>query len=76
MSVKSRMVAARSFYTSFSIQVPELTRSETKTQPLKENKIIPTKDDIRDVLTICDPMERAILLEVLPVGLQSMRYVN
>lgn len=69
MSVKSRMSAIQSFYKSNDIQVPALPRSDKKTKPLEQHKAIPSKEDIREILAICDPMERAILL----TGLSSNR---
>ncbi|WP_292390448.1 tyrosine-type recombinase/integrase [Methanosarcina sp. UBA5] len=72
MTVKSRMNAVRSFYKSFDIPVPELPKSEQRAQSLPQHRAIPTKEDIREVLTICDPLERAILL----VGASSGLAVN
>lgn len=69
MSVKGRVSAVRSFYKYYQIPIPALPRSETKARPQIERREIPTKDDIRDVLKVADPMEKAIVLVAVASGL-------
>jgi hypothetical protein len=61
------MSGVKSFYQTNYIELPKLGRSGEKAKPLPEHKTIPTKEDIRDVLAICDTLEKAFIL----VGISS-----
>lgn len=68
MSIKSKITGVRSFYTFYNIQLPSLPRSSS-VSPLMENRAIPTKKDIQDVIGICDPLEKALVLTGCSSGL-------
>lgn len=72
LSVENRITGVRSFYKSNDIIIPELQRRESTATVLEAHKPIPTKDDIRKVLEIADPLEKAIIL----VGASSGLAVN
>ena len=61
MSVKGRLTGVRSFYKYYDIQMPTLPRSSV-TRPQMKHREIPSKEDIQDVISICDPLEKAIVL--------------
>lgn len=67
MTVKSYMNGVQSFYRSCDIELPALGRNKAKV--LEKNKDIPTKEDLQEVLKICDPLEKAILLVGASSGL-------
>jgi integrase len=76
MSVKTYMTGVTNFYKSFDIDIPKTPRSETRAQPLEENCEIPTKEDLQEVLKICDPLEKAILLTGIASGLSAQEIIN
>jgi len=67
MTVRSYMSGCQSFYRSCDIELPVLGRNKAKV--LEKNKDIPTKEDLQEVLKICDPVERAVLLVGASSGL-------
>ena len=67
MTVRSYMNGVQSFYRSCDIELPVLGRNKAKV--LEKNKDIPTKEDLQEVLKICDPVERAVLLVGASSGL-------
>ena len=67
------MNGVQSFYRSCDIELPSLGRNKAKV--LEKNKDIPTKEDLQEVLKICDPLERAVLLVGASSGLSSMKFV-
>jgi integrase len=70
-SIKAHMTGVRSFYKTFDIDIPSLPKAGNKAIPLEKNKSIPNKDDIREALKVCDPLERAIMLVGASSGLSS-----
>lgn len=61
-TVKINMRSVYSFFTSHDIEIPKLKRSKKNSATaLKENLEIPTREDIQAVLTLCDPLEKAIV---------------
>jgi hypothetical protein len=60
MTIKNHMTGVKSFYKSNYIELPFLPK--TKFKPLEKNKDIPTKEDIQEVLKVCDPLEKAVIL--------------
>jgi integrase len=72
-TISNRITGAKSFYKLFDIDIPILPQHGRKARPKpkKENRVIPTKEDIRDVLKLCDPLEKAILLVGISSGLSS-----
>jgi integrase len=75
-TVKTYMTGVTNFYKSFDIDIPNIPRSEKRAQPLQENCEIPTKEDLQEVLKICDPMEKAILLTGASSGLSANEIIN
>ncbi len=69
LTIKNRMTSICSFYKSYNIQLPVIPKSTTKAKPQLKRKKIPTKEDIREVLKFCDPLERAIVLVGVSSGL-------
>lgn len=65
-SIRNQLNGVKSFYRCAYLQVPELPRTST-IEPQAENVEFITKDEIRQVLKIADPLEKAIVL----VGLSS-----
>lgn len=74
-TVKTRIAAVKSFYGSFEI-IPPKIRGESKPTTKKENDQIPTKEDIQDCLSVCDPLEKAIMLAGISSGLSSNEIRN
>jgi integrase len=74
LSIKNYMTAVRAFYTFYDIELPSLPKDKAKTLP--ENTAIPSKEDIREVLKICDPLARAILLVGASSGLSSNELIH
>lgn len=71
MSVKAHVLRMQSFYKCFDIEIPKLPRSGNRAQPLEKHKKIPTKEDLQEVLSICDPLEKAVLLVGASSGLSG-----
>lgn len=74
MTVKAYVSGVQSFYRSCDIQLPVLGRSKAKT--LEKNKYIPKKEDLQEVLKICDPLEKAVLLVGVSSGLSANEIIN
>jgi hypothetical protein len=68
-TVKSYLSGVQSFYRCCDTDLPTLSGSKAKT--LEKNKDIPTKEDLQEVLKICDPLEKYILLVGVSSGLSS-----
>lgn len=68
-TVKTNVNGVKSFYKHYDIEIPSLPKAGNKAVTLEENKAIPTKEDLRAVLKVCDPLERAILLVGASSGL-------
>jgi integrase len=67
MTIKSYMNCVQSFYRSCDIEL--LVLGKNKVKVLEKNKDIPTKEDLQEVLKICDPLEKTILLVGASSGL-------
>jgi integrase len=75
ITVRNYMAAVKSFYKSLFIQVPPLPRI-SKARTLKENNSIPSKEDLQEVLKVCDPLEKAVLLTGVSSGLSANEIIN
>jgi site-specific recombinase XerD len=75
LTVKGRIVGVKSFYETFDIEIPKLPRTG-KAKPLEKNKEIPDKSDLQEVLKVCDPLEKAILLTGASSGLGANELCN
>lgn len=70
MTVRTHMAGIKSFYKNSDISFPaSLPKIGSKAVTLEENKPIPSKDDLRTVLKICDNLERALVLVGVSSGL-------
>jgi integrase len=76
LTVRNYMSAIKSFYQNFDIVLPKISKTGEKAQPLKKHKDIPTKEDIFEVLRVCDPIEKAVLLVGVSSGLSSNEISN
>lgn len=75
-TVKGYMTGVKSFYQLYDIELPTMPRPKYKTLTLEKNNRIPTKDELQEVLKICDPLERAILLVGASSGLSAQELIN
>ena len=74
-TVRGYIAAIRSFYKKFYIEVPKI-ESEKRVKPLKRNRDIPTKNDIQDVIKVCSPLEKAVVLTGVSSGLADVDIVD
>ena len=72
LTMRSRVTGVRSFFTFYNIQLPVLPRYAKKASPQLKNRDIPTKEDIQEIISIADPLEKAIIL----IGVSSGLAVN
>lgn len=75
-TVNSHITGVKSFYQAFDIEIPKFTRASSKAQSLKKHKQIPNKEDLQEVLRVCDPLEKAILLVGVSSGLSANEIIN
>lgn len=76
LTIKGYLTGAKSFYRCFDIDLPNLPRNTNKPRPLKKHSEIPTKDEIREVLKVCDVREKAMILVGASSGLSGNEIVN
>lgn len=67
LTVRAYLNSVKSFYNSYDVELPNLGRNKAKA--LEKNKNIPTKEDLQEVLKICDSLEKAVLLVGISSGL-------
>jgi integrase len=75
-TIKGYITGVKSFYNAFDIELPKLSKAGQKAQGLKKHKDIPTKEDIQEVLKVCDPLERAVILVGVSSGLSAKEIIN
>lgn len=75
-TVKGYLTGVKSFYTLFDIELPTLPRLDKKARTLEKNNKIPTREDLQEVLKVCDPLETAILLVGASSGLSAQEIIN
>lgn len=73
-TIKTYLTAVKSFYQANYIEIPKLKLE--KPIGLSENRNIPSKEDIQEVLKVCDPVEKAVLLIGVSSGLGAQEIVN
>jgi integrase len=73
---KSYLTAVRSFYASNDIDLPRTPRNTVGTRTLKENMTVPTVEMIRECLTVCNPLERAVMMCGLSSGMSANELCN
>lgn len=71
LSIKARLSCIVSFYKFFDVEVPTLPRSKAKARTLEGNDRIPTTEELREVLKVCNPLETAMVLVGASSGLSS-----
>ena len=76
ITIKGYLTGVKSFYQLFDIELPKLPRLDKKAKPLEKHNKIPTKEDLQEVLKICDPLEKAVLLVGAASGLSSNEITN
>lgn len=74
LSVKAYINGVKSFYKAFDIEFKPIKQEGAVV--LKENKKIPTIEDMRDILKVCDPLEKAIILVGCSSGIDSSTMSN
>jgi integrase len=75
-TIQRMMSAVRSFYASFDIDIPKLAKTEHTVTSKEENIPIPTKSDLQDVLKVCEPLEKAIVLVGVSSGLSTNEIIR
>lgn len=76
LTIKSRLVAIKSFFKYNGIQIPALPRSTMNATPEEKRKEIPTKKDIQEILKYSNPLERALILVGVSSGLSATDICN
>lgn len=69
------MAGVKSFYKAFDHEIPNIGKP-ARTIPTPEHLDIPSKDDLRDVLKVCDLRDKAILLVGCSSGLTASAIVK
>jgi len=72
---KLKIAGITSFFKHYYIEVPR-TKLDERTEPLKENIKIPTREDIQDALAVSDLLERALILVGVSSGLSAEDICN
>lgn len=75
-TVRARMAAVKSFYTSLGVDLPRVKREKHRAKMREEHKAIPTKEDLQAVLDVADRLEKAILLVGVSSGLSINEICN
>ncbi|AKB28854.1 hypothetical protein MSSIT_2135 [Methanosarcina siciliae T4/M] len=70
-TIRSRLTGVRSFYKAAYIEIPAQLSDRRRPMTIKENDQVPKKSDIRDVLKVADPLEKAVVLTGVSAGLPS-----
>lgn len=76
ITIKGYLTGVKSFYSQFDIEIPKIPHTNRAAKPLECNTRIPTKADLQDILKICTPLEKAILLTGLSSGLSANEISN
>lgn len=73
-TIRSHLTAVKSFYSTNEILPPKIKFEKPKT--IKENDQIPTKEDLQDCLSVCDPLEKAVMLAGISSGMAANEIRN
>lgn len=76
VTMKGYLTGVKSFYHLFDIELPNLPRQDQRAKPLEKHNKIPNKEELREVLKICDPLEKAILLVGAASGLSANELIR
>ncbi|MCO5382607.1 MAG: tyrosine-type recombinase/integrase [Methanosarcina barkeri] len=74
LTIKNYINGAKSFYRAFDIEFKSVKQEGVTVK--QENRKIPTIEDIRDVLKVCDPFEKALILVGCSSGLDGSTICN
>lgn len=77
-TISGRLTGVKSFYTKHRREIPPDTDYRRQNQGIckKENKSIPKKEDIRDILMHADELEKALVLVGVSSGLSCNEIIN
>lgn len=72
-TIKMRLAGIKSFYTAFDIDLPIQHKkgNRGRARPRNENMKIPTKTDLQEIIKLCDPLEKAVVLTGIASGLSA-----
>ena len=71
LTIKTHLSRVVSFYTFFDIEVPKIPRAQATARTLEENDRVPTVEEIREVLKVANPLEKALILVGCSSGLSA-----
>jgi integrase len=75
-TVKGYLTGVKSFYKLYDIDLPPLPRSDKKARTMEKNNRVPTKEELQEVLKICDPLEKALILTGAASGLSANELIR
>ncbi|WP_440951480.1 hypothetical protein [Methanococcoides sp. FTZ1] len=75
-SINDLFGSAKAFYKAYDIDLPKISRKGKKVQALEENKQIPDKDTIREILDYASIRNKAIVLTQISSGLAANEVMN
>lgn len=76
ITIKGELTGVKSFYRLFDIDLPTLPRLDKKARTLEKHNKIPTKEELQEVLKVCDPLEKAVLLVGASSGLSAEEIIK
>ncbi len=75
-TVKNRLGGVKSFYQFYDIEIPKMKRGGSRPHTKIENLRVPSKEDMQDILKMCEPIEKAIVLAGASSGLSAIELCN
>ncbi len=76
LTIKNRLGGVKSFYSYYDIEIPRMQRESSRPHTKTENKRIPTKEELQEVLKVCEPLEKALVLTGASSGLSANKLYN
>ncbi|AKB36122.1 hypothetical protein MSSAC_1532 [Methanosarcina siciliae C2J] len=74
-TIYTTLAGIRSFFNKYYIEVPKV-KYDSEAKSLPENEEIPEKEDLREALKVCTPMQAAIMLTGISGGLSAEDITN
>jgi integrase len=74
VTVRNTVTPILSFYRTNDVILPDIKLK--KASPLHRHRAFPTKEELREVLKVCDPFEKAIILVGVASGLAREEIIN
>ncbi len=71
----THITGVKSFFKKFYIELPQI-RNAKKVKPLAINKKVPSKEDLQEVLAVCSPLEKCLVLVGCTSGLSAEEIRN